>query len=76
MRGVTCPSVAWIRDTYLSEVRYRGLRRRKILADIPACDISSAANGKRWTLEEVFMTRTRYWHQQRLTSVAGAWRTR
>ena len=52
-------SACLIRDTYPSEVRYRGLVTTQ--PDIPACDILRD-NGKRWTLEEVFMTLTRYWH--------------
>ena len=48
-----------IRDTYPEEVRYRGLVTTE--TDIPAGDIL-ADDGKRWTLEEVFMTLTCYWH--------------
>lgn len=52
-------SACLIRDTYPDEVRYRGLVTTE--PDIPACDILND-DGKRWTLEEVFMTLTRYWH--------------
>jgi len=47
-----------IRDTYPDEVRYRGLVTTA--PDIPACDILSD-DRQRWTIEEVFMTLTRYW---------------
>jgi hypothetical protein len=48
-----------IRDTFPDEVRYRGLVTTE--PAIPACDILRD-DGQRWTLEEVFMTLTRYWH--------------
>jgi hypothetical protein len=51
-------SACLIRDTYPNEVRYRGLVTTQ--PDVPAFDIHSD-NGKRWTLEEVFVTLTRYW---------------
>jgi hypothetical protein len=48
-----------IRDTYTDDIIYQGLvttapvaKATEILAD----------NGQRWTLEEVYMTLTRYWH--------------
>lgn len=47
-----------IRDTYSDGVRYRGLVTTE--PDIPACDILRD-DRQRWTLEEVFMTLTRYW---------------
>jgi len=47
-----------IRDTYPDEVRYRGLVTTD--PDIAACDILTD-DGRRWTIEEVFMTLTRYW---------------
>lgn len=47
-----------IRDTYSDGVRYRGLVTTA--PDIPACDILSD-DRQRWTIEEVFMTLTRYW---------------
>lgn len=47
-----------IRDTYPGEVRYRGLVTTA--PDVPACDILRD-DRQRWTLEEVFMTLTRYW---------------
>ncbi len=52
-------SACLIRDTYPDEVRYRGLVTTE--PHIPAGDILDD-DGKRWTLEEVFMTLTRYWH--------------
>jgi hypothetical protein len=48
-----------IRDTYPDEVRYQGVVTTE--PDILACDILRD-NEQRWTLEEVFMTLTRYWH--------------
>lgn len=48
-----------IRDTYPDEVRYRGLVTTD--PDIPACEILRD-DRRRWTLEEVFMTLTRYWN--------------
>ena len=59
---VTCDvelSSCLIRDTYPEGVRYRGLVTTA--PDIPACDILRD-DRQRWTLEEVFMTLTRYWH--------------
>lgn len=47
-----------IRDTYPDEVRYRGLVTTA--PDIAACEVL-ADDRQRWTLEEVFMTLTRYW---------------
>jgi len=47
-----------IRDTYPDEVRYRGLVTTE--PEVPACEILSD-DRQRWTLEEVFMTATRYW---------------
>jgi hypothetical protein len=48
-----------VRDTYPDKVQYRGLVTTT--PDVPAPDIL-CADGQRWTLEEVFMTLTRYWH--------------
>ena len=48
-----------IRDTYPDKVCYRGLVTT--VPDISACDILRD-DRQRWTLEEVFMTLTRYWH--------------
>jgi hypothetical protein len=48
-----------IRDTYPDGVRYRGLVTTA--PDVPAYDILRD-DRQRWTLEEVFMTLTRYWH--------------
>ena len=47
-----------IRDTYPDEVRYRGLTTTA--TDIPPGDILRD-DGHRWTIEETFMTLTRYW---------------
>ena len=47
-----------IRDTYPDKVCYYGLVTTE--PDIPACNILRD-NRQRWTLEEVFMTLTRYW---------------
>jgi hypothetical protein len=47
-----------IRDIYPREVKYQGLVTTA--RDIPADQILDD-NGCRWTLEEVFMTLTRYW---------------
>lgn len=48
-----------IRDTYPDgEERYRGLVTTH--PDIPACDVLRD-DRRRWTVEEVFMTLTRYW---------------
>lgn len=52
-------SACLIRDTYPDEVCYQGLVTTE--PDIPACDILQD-DRKRWTLEEVFMTLTCYWH--------------
>jgi hypothetical protein len=52
-------SACLIRDTFPDKVRYRGLVTTE--PDIPACDILKD-DRKRWTLEEVFMTLTCYWH--------------
>jgi len=48
-----------IRDTYPDKIRYQALVTTA--PNIPAREILHA-NGQRWTLEEVFMTLTRYWH--------------
>jgi hypothetical protein len=47
-----------IRDIYPREVKYQGLVTTAW--DVPASQILDD-NGCRWTLEEVFMTLTRYW---------------
>lgn len=47
-----------IRDTYSDRVVYQGLVTTSLAAT--ATEILSD-NGQRWTLEEVFMTLTRYW---------------
>ena len=47
-----------IRDTYPDEVKYQGLVTTA--HDISASEILDD-NGCRWTLEEVYMTLTRYW---------------
>jgi hypothetical protein len=47
-----------IRDTYPKEVKYQGLVTTA--RDASACEILDN-NGCRWTLEEVYMTLTRYW---------------
>lgn len=47
-----------IRDTYPDKVKYRGLVTTA--HHIPASEILSA-DRRRWTLEEVYMTLTRYW---------------
>lgn len=47
-----------IRDTYPDRVTYQGLVTTA--SETTAVDILND-NGKRWTLEEVFMTLTRYW---------------
>ena len=63
-----------IRDTYPDAVRYYGLVTTA--PDIPASEILRD-NGCRWTLEEVYMTLTRYWHCDALPpcrlGVAYAW---
>ena len=63
-----------IRDTYPDRIQYRGLVTTA--PDVPACDILRD-DGRRWTLEEVFMTLTRYWDFTDLPpcrlSVAYAW---
>ena len=48
-----------IRDTYPDKVCYRGLVTTE--PDIPASEILRD-DRRRWTLEEVYMTLTRYWH--------------
>jgi hypothetical protein len=56
-----CPvplSSCLIRDTYPDHVQYRGLVTTE--PDVSACDILRD-DGRRWTIEEVFMTLTRYW---------------
>jgi hypothetical protein len=47
-----------IRDTYPGAVKYQGLVTTA--HDISACEVLDD-NGCRWTLEEVYMTLTRYW---------------
>ena len=63
-----------IRDTYPERIQYRGLVTTA--PDVPAGDILRD-DGRRWTLEEVFMTLTRYWDFADLPpcrrSVAYAW---
>lgn len=54
----TALSACLIRDTYPDKVRYQGLVTTQ--PDVPAREILHN-NGQRWTLEEVFMTLTRYW---------------
>jgi hypothetical protein len=48
-----------IRDTYPDKTVYQGL---VTTAEIAAATEILKDNGQRWTLEEVYMTLTRYWH--------------
>ena len=58
--GCTAPlSGCLIRDTYPHRVVYQGLVTTTEKAE--ATEILDD-NGRRWTLEEVFMTLSRYWH--------------
>jgi hypothetical protein len=52
-------SACLIRDVYPNKVVYQGL-----VTTAPAAEATEILgdNGQRWTLEEVYMTLTRYWH--------------